>query len=245
MTGCEFPGQDVLKHSYQQVGGYCRRIGGILLFLNNGAPPQVFNAPTNSTGDTVSQIPAAAGTYTLLRDDAVPKGVAAAFGKLRLYLTGTAFKTVYTFTVSGITTPPTVGSTGTNNGQTFTYFAVNVVAGAGTLLATGTGAPAASGNLADATGDATVAFSAFASAAGTLTLQYNDGTLIGTVALATALGSAGACCDVQYGNTGVTVSATTAYNPRNAPTGIGIVAIMAGMSPGSAIDVLFESYVVS
>lgn len=71
----------------------------------------------------------------------------------------------YSFTVSGITTPPVVGNTYTNNGVTFTisYVYVTGVAGSmiGKITATGSGAPNASGTLARATGsgDSTISFS--------------------------------------------------------------------------------------
>ena len=71
----------------------------------------------------------------------------------------------YTFTVYSITTTPTIGSTYTNNGITYTITFVNVsgVAGsiAGTIIATGSGAPTTFGTLtkASGTGDSTISFS--------------------------------------------------------------------------------------
>lgn len=70
-------------------------------------------------------------------------------------------KESYVFTISGITTMPTAGATYTNNTKTFTV----LYASATQLYCSGTGAPAASGDLtkASGTGDATVAFSAASS----------------------------------------------------------------------------------
>lgn len=64
----------------------------------------------------------------------------------------------YTFTVTSANA--TAGATYTNNSQTFTV--VNTIAGATTLITTGTGAPTASGTLtkASGTGDASITFSA-------------------------------------------------------------------------------------
>ena len=72
-------------------------------------------------------------------------------------------KKAYVFTVSGITTMPTAGATYTNNTKTFTV----LYASATTLYCSGTGEPAASGDLtkASGTGDATIAFSAMTSKA--------------------------------------------------------------------------------
>jgi hypothetical protein len=72
----------------------------------------------------------------------------------------------YSFTVSGITTPPVVGNTYTNNAVTFTITYVYVTGQAGsmtgTITATGSGAPSTSGTLtrATGTGDSTISFSA-------------------------------------------------------------------------------------
>lgn len=71
----------------------------------------------------------------------------------------------YTFTVNSITTNPTTGATYTNNGVTYTVVFVNTsgVAGsiAGTIIATGNGAPSTFGTLtkASGTGDSTINFS--------------------------------------------------------------------------------------
>ena len=73
----------------------------------------------------------------------------------------------YTFQVSGITTAPAVGDTYTNNAVTFTitYVRVSGAAGAqaGQLVATGSGAPATSGNLVRTagSGDDPIAFTQF------------------------------------------------------------------------------------
>ncbi len=70
----------------------------------------------------------------------------------------------YTFTVSGITIAPTVGATYTNNTVTFTVVGTNLAGGAGalagTIIATGSGAPTVSGTLAKAsgTGDSNITF---------------------------------------------------------------------------------------
>lgn len=71
----------------------------------------------------------------------------------------------YTFTVFSITTNPTVGATYTNNGITYTVAFVNTSGSAGsiagTIIATGSGAPTTFGILtkASGTGDATINFS--------------------------------------------------------------------------------------
>lgn len=74
----------------------------------------------------------------------------------------------YTFTVSGVTTVPTVGATYTDSGSTtFTVVATNIagVSGsrAGTIIATGSTVPVASGNLTKTggTGDSTIAYTMF------------------------------------------------------------------------------------
>lgn len=71
----------------------------------------------------------------------------------------------YTFGVNSITTTPAEGETYTNNGITYTIAYCNVSGTAGSIggyiVATGSGAPATSGNLTKSsagTGDATVAF---------------------------------------------------------------------------------------
>jgi hypothetical protein len=73
-------------------------------------------------------------------------------------LTKVSSATTYTFTVTSANA--TVGATYTNNSVTFTVTAT--IAAQTTLIATGTGAPAASGTLtkASGTGDATITFSA-------------------------------------------------------------------------------------
>lgn len=74
----------------------------------------------------------------------------------------------YTFTVSGITTSPTVGATYTNNTVTFTVIATSLAGAsgsiAGTILATGASVPTSSGTLTKTggTGDSTIAFTMFA-----------------------------------------------------------------------------------
>jgi len=90
-----------------------------------------------------------------------------------IYWTGTGNVTTitalqansYTFTVYSITTTPTVGATYTNNGVTYTIVYVNVSGAsgsiAGTIIATGSGAPSTYGTLTKTggTGDATISFS--------------------------------------------------------------------------------------
>jgi hypothetical protein len=89
--------------------------------------------------------------------------------------------TTYSFTVAGITTGPKWGDTYTNNGKTFTIISAPA-AGAGTIIALGTGAPAASGNLTRATGagDAVIAFSAFVLAYPITTLTFAPITAAGS-----------------------------------------------------------------
>lgn len=67
----------------------------------------------------------------------------------------------YKFTVSGVTTWPSIGATYTNNTKTFTVIGRSNTGSAGSIFATATGAPAASGTLtrASGTGDATISFS--------------------------------------------------------------------------------------
>jgi hypothetical protein len=72
----------------------------------------------------------------------------------------------YVFTVSSVTTVPTVGATYTNSGVTYTVKYTDVgagLSGKGSVICTGASDPAASGNLtkASGTGDNTVAYSAF------------------------------------------------------------------------------------
>jgi hypothetical protein len=78
----------------------------------------------------------------------------------------------YVFTCSSANA--TVGSTYTNNGQTFTVLAT--IAAGLTLLCSGTGAPSASGTLTKATGtgDATITFSAESAAILAVALQANQ-----------------------------------------------------------------------
>lgn len=87
-------------------------------------------------------------------------------GGITSWTAGAAWYYCYKFTVSGITTTPSVGSTWTNNGQTFTVRYTKITTSApksGFMMCSGTGAPAASGTLTKTggTGDATVAFSAY------------------------------------------------------------------------------------
>lgn len=76
------------------------------------------------------------------------------------FLEQSILSSAYQFTVTSANA--TAGATYTNNAQTFTV--LNTIAGATTLLTTGTGNPLASGTLtlASGTGDPTIAFSAFA-----------------------------------------------------------------------------------
>lgn len=74
----------------------------------------------------------------------------------------------YTFTVSGVTTVPTAGATYTDSGSTtFTVVATNISGAsgsrAGTIIATGSTVPVASGNLTKTggTGDSTIAYTLF------------------------------------------------------------------------------------
>jgi hypothetical protein len=73
----------------------------------------------------------------------------------------------YTFQVSGITTAPAVGDTYTNSGITYTITYVRVSGGAGVqagqIVATGSGAPATSGNLVrtSGSGDNPIAYISF------------------------------------------------------------------------------------
>lgn len=73
----------------------------------------------------------------------------------------------YTFTVSGITTSPTVGATYTNSAITFTVSGTSLSGSAGsiagTIIATGSGVPSASGTLVKTggTGDANITFTLF------------------------------------------------------------------------------------
>lgn len=79
-------------------------------------------------------------------------------------LTDVEILTSYSFTVAAVVTGPKWGDTYTNNGKTFTIIS-SPAAGAGTIIALGTGTPEAAGNLTRATGagDAVIAFSASAS----------------------------------------------------------------------------------
>ncbi len=69
----------------------------------------------------------------------------------------------YTFTVSGVSVTPTAGATYTNNTVTFTVVSASLVGGAGTIIATGAGAPSASGTLTKTggTGDSTITFTLY------------------------------------------------------------------------------------
>jgi lysophospholipase L1-like esterase len=80
----------------------------------------------------------------------------------------TAGRNNYSFTVSSVTTPPALNSTTyTNNGNTYTVQEIALTGGAGTIVCSVdplNGAPLASGTLTKGigSGDATIAFSAFA-----------------------------------------------------------------------------------
>jgi len=85
----------------------------------------------------------------------------------------TVGRTFYLFTVSGVTVSPQINSTDyTNNGSTFRVQEISLSGGSGTLLCertTGSNAPSASGTLTKSNaglGDATIAFSASATASG-------------------------------------------------------------------------------
>lgn len=242
-TGDTFRMKKPPRHDYRGLLGYCRKIGAALLYINNGAASS-FPATDTNASNAVSQIPAAAGTTVLLEPPANSE-VAIALHQLRLFGGGTGFSTVYAFTVASITIDPGIGSTWTNNAHTFTITGVALTGSAGsrtgTLYATATGAPGASGTLTKATGtgDSTVAFSAeTTSGVSLLTLQYSDGTLIGTVDLQTALASTNQVIELNANTSGVTLSAANGINPRNAPLGKGISAVLTNVAGGSAIDVL-------
>jgi len=85
----------------------------------------------------------------------------------------TVGRTFYLFTVSGVTVSPQINSTDyTNNGSTFRVQEISLSGGSGTLLCertTGSNAPSASGTLTKSNaglGDATITFSASATASG-------------------------------------------------------------------------------
>lgn len=84
----------------------------------------------------------------------------------------TAGRTYYSFTASGVVTPPAINSTTyTNNGNTFTVQELNLVGGAGTIVCSVSplsGTPTASGTLTktSGSGDATIAFSASSALSG-------------------------------------------------------------------------------
>lgn len=93
-------------------------------------------------------------------------------GKMMLYSRYSKTTINYTFTVTSANA--TAGATYTNNGQTFTV--INTISGATTLQTNGTGAPAASGTLTNAsgTGDSTITFSAFSHATFATELYAQD-----------------------------------------------------------------------
>lgn len=70
---------------------------------------------------------------------------------------------LYTFKVDGITTPPAIGATYTNNSVTYTITYISLTSGNGSLIASGSGAPETSGTLTkgSGTGDATIDFISF------------------------------------------------------------------------------------
>ena len=65
----------------------------------------------------------------------------------------------YRFNVTGVTTAPTIYSTYTNNGQTFTVQEINITSGLGYIRCLATGAPQSSGTLTKATGNGDSALS--------------------------------------------------------------------------------------
>lgn len=78
----------------------------------------------------------------------------------------TAGRPAYRFQVSGVTIPPVVGNTYTNNGVTFTVAEVNITGSTGNIRMTYTsGTPTASGTLTrtSGSGDATITFSSYTS----------------------------------------------------------------------------------
>ena len=79
-----------------------------------------------------------------------------------VWVSKSGWDAAYVFTCSGITITPLVGTTYTNNAQTFTVIGANIVTGAGNIFCSGTGAPSASGTLTKTggTGDASITFSA-------------------------------------------------------------------------------------
>lgn len=84
--------------------------------------------------------------------------------------------TAYRFAVSGVTTPPQLGSVYTNNGQSFIIDEINITAGSGNIRgAFSGGAPSASGVLTKSSGggDATITFSASAAESGN---PFHNGT---------------------------------------------------------------------
>ena len=84
----------------------------------------------------------------------------------------------YTFQVAGVVLAPTVGSTYTNNGATFTVVGTNLVVGAvglaGTITTTSSNLPATSGNLtkASGTGDTVIAFTVYGANTNISTAKY-------------------------------------------------------------------------
>lgn len=114
-----------------------------------------FFFPNNTSNPVTPLAPNNIWTQTM------PFALSAAIG---LPYSGT-LQTQYTFTVTALTTATPVGSVYTNNSQTFTVI-ISAAVGATSLVTSGTGAPAGSGNLTHSSGGGqspTIAFSASAS----------------------------------------------------------------------------------
>lgn len=93
----------------------------------------------------------------------------------------------YTFKVTGVSVAPAVGDTYTNNAVTYTITALNLVGTAGSILATGSGAPTESGNLVRATGTGTdpipftVSYANVNITKAKFVVQYNNYLVLGNV----------------------------------------------------------------
>ena len=229
-TGIKRAGQKPVKHHYKTKACWPYKDGALDILI---CPGNLLQAPSQGGATGINQIANANGTTQLIPDNAIPNLDFCNVNNWMLHNGATAYATTYTFTVSSANA--TVGATYTNSGHTYTV--VGTIAGATTLVCTGTADPAASGTLTKSggTGDATITYSAFVSAVSTLVLQYSDGTVIATINLLTAGTANGYILPFSSG-----VTLGTGFDSSNAPTGKGIQAVMTNATLGSTINVLLD-----
>lgn len=143
--------------------GYSYSVNNVVLYEKN-----IYTCVTGNTSGATFEADIALGYWALVNSPQIGRNYMLVGNNFEDNDVGGwqvfTLQTQYTFTVTALTVATLVGSTYTNNGQTFTVLQ-NAAIGATSVVTSGTGAPTASGTLTKATGtgQTTIAYSANAS----------------------------------------------------------------------------------